>query len=71
MTKAEWRQEIRGFTAALVQMKDQAARLGLWRTMHALDGATRSTGYEQADIITGKQAWTGDGRNPIRQRRAR
>ena len=36
-------------------MKDEAARLGLWRTMHAMDHATRETGYEQADIELGKQ----------------
>mgnify|MGYP001577331461 CR=1 FL=1 len=69
MTKTEWRQEVRGFTAALVAMKDQAGRLGLWRTMHAIDEATRAIGYETADVITGKPAWTGLGAKPYRQRR--
>ena len=69
MTTAEWRLDVRNFTTARVTIKNEAGRPGLWRTMHALDGATRVIGYEQADIIMGKQAWMGDGRKPFRQRR--
>ena len=55
MTQRQWRERTRDFTERLVSMKDEAARLGLWRTMHAMDHATRETGYEQADIELGKQ----------------
>ena len=43
------------FITRLVNMKDEAGRLGLYRTMHALDNATREVGYEMVDILEGKQ----------------
>lgn len=42
----------RVFAAELVKLKDKAGRLGLWKTMHALDTATREVGYEAAEILT-------------------
>jgi hypothetical protein len=32
----------------LLACKDVAARLGLWETMHAIDGATKAIGWEIA-----------------------
>lgn len=43
--------KISRFIAELVQMKDRAGRLGLWKTMHALDEATKAVGYEYAEIL--------------------
>lgn len=36
----------RDFVNRLVEMKAEAGRLKLWRTMHALDEATFQVGYE-------------------------
>ena len=55
MTWTKWKPAVRDFTTRLVLMKAEAGRLGLLRTMHNLDLATNITGYEQADILTGKQ----------------
>ena len=41
----------RDFIRRLVSMKDEAGRLGLFKTMHAMDEATRAVGYEFADKI--------------------
>lgn len=68
MTKGQWRAATLSLTTDLNAAKNRAARLGLWRTMHALDAATRVTGYEQADIITGEQI--NRGIYDIRPRRA-
>lgn len=48
------------FAADLVLVKDRAGRLGLWRTMHALDAATKEVGWEIADILEGRQADTAE-----------
>lgn len=50
-----WHELVRDFTSRLVSLKAEAGRLGLYRTMHEMDHATHMTGYEQADIISGKQ----------------
>jgi hypothetical protein len=34
------------FAAMLVVIKDRAGRLGLWRTMHALDAATEAVALD-------------------------
>ena len=39
------------FTTALVRMKDRSGRLGLWKTMHAIDEATKVAGWEIADLL--------------------
>jgi len=43
------------FIVRLVNMKHEAGTLGLFRTLHALDHATREVGYEMEDLLTGKQ----------------
>lgn len=53
MSKAEWERLVKDFTTRLVRIKAEAGRLGLLKTMHSLDGATNTTGWEQADILTG------------------
>lgn len=68
MTESQWRTKARDFTERLVRMKDEAGRLGLYRTMHAMDGATRETGYEQADIHLDKQVAPWKRRAAIRAR---
>jgi hypothetical protein len=40
---------------ALVALKARCGQLGLFRTMHALEPATKVVGYELADIIEGRQ----------------
>jgi hypothetical protein len=62
MTPQQLEQERRIFLGELVGMKNRAGRLGLWRTTHALDAATSESGYELADILTGKQVDTVAGR---------
>jgi hypothetical protein len=59
VTRAEWERKVKDFTSRLVILKAEAGRLGLLKTMHALDGATNATGWEQADIKTGQlsQPW--------------
>jgi hypothetical protein len=42
----------RDFILRLVVAKDEAGRLGLWKTMHALDEVTRTVGYEVADLMS-------------------
>lgn len=36
------------FVLDLLELKDRAARLELWRTTHAIDEATRAVGWELA-----------------------
>lgn len=36
----------------MVEVKNEAGRLGLYRTMHAMDEATRVVGWEVADGLT-------------------
>ena len=43
------------FIRRLVLMKEEAMRVGLPRTCHALEAATREAGWELADICEGKQ----------------
>jgi len=50
-----WRRQADDFSYRLVRMKEEAFRLGLYRTGHAMDVATRKVGWELADILTGKQ----------------
>ena len=54
MSKAQWLARAKDFTSRLVLIKAEAGRLGLLKTMHALDGATNATGWEQAGILTGR-----------------
>ena len=46
----------RSLTERLVLLKDEAGRLGLFRTMHALDHATRAVGWERAELGQGVDA---------------
>lgn len=41
--------------ADLTTLKAEAGALGLWRTLHALDQATNTAGWELADLKTGRQ----------------
>lgn len=43
------------FARRLGLMKEEAGRLRLWRTMHALEAPLKEIGWEIADIIEGKQ----------------
>lgn len=52
----ERRSKVKGFIARLVEIKAEAGRLQMWRTLHALDAATHAVGFEYADQLTGKQA---------------
>lgn len=54
--------ERRQFSANLAAMKHEAGRLGLWRTMRALEEATMRVGWEIADIEEGRQADVPGGR---------
>ena len=40
---------------AIVQLKFEAGRLGMWKTMHALEPATQAVGWEMAEILEGKR----------------
>lgn len=48
----------REFLIRLAQMKHEAGELSMWKTMQALDNATRVSGFELADLLTGEQADT-------------
>ena len=54
MSKIQWLTKVKDFTSRLVLIKAEAGRLGLLKTMRSLDGATNTTGWEQADILTGQ-----------------
>lgn len=43
---------IRDLPLKVVQLKAEAGRLGMFRTMHALEAATHAVGYELADIVS-------------------
>jgi len=43
------------FIRRLTLMKREACILGLYQTMHAIDGATTKVGWELAEILNGKQ----------------
>lgn len=45
----------RPFIVRLLSLKDEAARLGLYRTMHELEAATVIVGWEVADHMKGKR----------------
>lgn len=55
MTETAWRRASREFASRLVLVKVEAGRLGLWRTMHALDKGTQAVGWEIARIEDGRQ----------------
>ena len=46
--------ELREFASDVALMKNRAARLGLWKTMHSLEPATQAVGWEIAEILEGK-----------------
>jgi len=45
------------FARELTTIKDRAARLGLWRTMHALDRAIQEIGWEIANDPKGRDRY--------------
>ena len=51
MTEAEWRHEAREIAVELSTLASRLAGLGLFKTMQALDGATKAIGYEIADKL--------------------
>ena len=53
--KAKRSEEIRQVICELVVIKAKLMRVGLIRTSHKVDEATKIVGYEWADLITGKQ----------------
>jgi len=44
-------EEQKAFAAELMLMKNKAARLGLFKTMHAIEPATQKVGWEIAEHI--------------------
>jgi hypothetical protein len=51
----ERRREIDSFISRLSLMKEEAVRLGLYRTHQALRQPVHTVGYELADLLSGKQ----------------
>ncbi len=47
------------FCLKLVRLKDEAGRLGLFRTMHAMDHAVKEVGWEMAESAAKKAEGTG------------
>ena len=50
------------FIMDLVKLKDEAGRLGLFKTMHKLDAAVKEVGWELESILT-KQLRKKNGKN--------
>jgi len=50
-----WQSNASEIAVELNMVKDKLARLGLYRTMHKVDNATKQLGWEISDILTGKQ----------------
>jgi hypothetical protein len=50
LTHEENRERVR-IVVDLVRMKDRLARVGLFKTMHALDTAVNQVGYEHAEDV--------------------
>ena len=46
--------DCKDFASDLVLMKSRAAELGMWKTMHAIEPATKMVGYELAEMLEGK-----------------
>jgi len=59
----EW---LDGAARALIHLKSEAGRLELFKTMHALDGATKALGYEVAEM---RERFDTSGRRPSNKRR--
>ncbi len=55
LSRPQWREKTNDVVLKLISLKDELARMGLYRTMHKLDLATKEIGWELSDIITGKQ----------------
>jgi hypothetical protein len=55
LTKGQWQDRTNHVILQLNCLKDELARLGLFRTMHKLDLSTREIGWEMSDVLTGKQ----------------
>jgi hypothetical protein len=47
---------LESFVAELVALKNEAGRLGLWKTMHALDEATTAVGWEWPTLLAKQTA---------------
>lgn len=46
-----FREDSQVLVVDLLKLKDRAAKLGLWRTFHAIDGATTAVGWEIAEKL--------------------
>ncbi len=53
-------QDCKDLASDLMLMKARAAELGMWKTMHAIEPATKAVGYELADMLAGKHPTTVD-----------
>ncbi len=47
-------QDCKNLASELMRMKARAAELGMWKTMHAIEPATKAVGYELAEMLEGK-----------------
>jgi hypothetical protein len=52
------RETVRRIGPALADLQRQLADVGMYRSMHVLNAASKELGWEAADIITGKQRTT-------------
>jgi len=50
--EVEMNKEPDNLAVELTRLKDVAARRGLWRTMHAIDAATKALGAEEGEPMT-------------------
>lgn len=62
MTEAQYNLAVRAFPAEVVELKAKAGRLGLWKTLHALDKAQTEVSWEIADILKESMTAQGKGR---------
>ncbi len=53
---SQFEKDVKQIASELVLIKDRLARLGMFKTMHAVDSVTGSLGYELADKIKPPQS---------------
>jgi hypothetical protein len=50
-------QKIKVAINKIVQLKAELGEIGMFRTMHAMEHAVKESGWELADLLTGKQSF--------------
>lgn len=43
--------ELKEFAVEVMMLKAKAGKLGLWKTMHSIESATQTVGWEIAELI--------------------